>query len=105
MSKRVAPVLAVIFLLISTHAFAEAIKLKFANYFPPTHMNSVVMGQYCDARWVKASEPVVGDFKKDLGSKGYKASEVDSWTNFIGKRIEYWKAQEKAKKVPTAYQD
>jgi TRAP-type transport system periplasmic protein len=24
------------------------IKLKFANYFPPTHMNSVVMGQYCD---------------------------------------------------------
>jgi TRAP-type C4-dicarboxylate transport system substrate-binding protein len=30
----------------SPHA-AEVIKLKFANYFPPTHMNSVMMGKYC----------------------------------------------------------
>jgi TRAP-type transport system periplasmic protein len=56
-------------------------------------------------RWVKASEPVIGDFKKDLISKGYKASEVDSWIAFVGECIEYWKGQEKAKKVPTAYQD
>ena len=27
---------------------AEVIKLKFANYFPPTHMNSVMMGKYCE---------------------------------------------------------
>ena len=31
----------------STYA-AEAIKLKFANYFPPMHMNSVMMGKYCE---------------------------------------------------------
>ncbi len=57
------------------------------------------------ARWVKASEPVIGDYKKDLIGKGYKASEIDSWIAFVGERIEYWKGQEKARKVPTAYQD
>ncbi len=56
------------------------------------------------AKWVKAAEPVVGDFKKDLVSKGYKAAEVDTWIAFIKERIEYWKGQEKAKKVPTAFQ-
>jgi TRAP-type C4-dicarboxylate transport system substrate-binding protein len=56
------------------------------------------------ARWVKAVEPVVVDFKKDLVSKGYKAAEIDGWLSFIQERIEYWKTQEKAQKIPTAYQ-
>jgi TRAP-type transport system periplasmic protein len=56
------------------------------------------------ARWVKAAEPVIAEFKKDLISKGYKAEEVDNWVNFIKERIEYWKGQEKAKKVATVYQ-
>jgi TRAP-type C4-dicarboxylate transport system substrate-binding protein len=56
------------------------------------------------ARWVKASQPVIEDYKKDLMSKGYKAAEIDSWLSYIKERIEYWKGQEKAKKVPTAYQ-
>jgi TRAP-type C4-dicarboxylate transport system substrate-binding protein len=56
------------------------------------------------ARWVKAAEPVIADYKKDLVSKGYKPAEIDSWVSFIRERIEYWKGQEKAKKVPTAYQ-
>ena len=53
---------------------------------------------------MKAAQPVVADFKKDMVSKGYKAAEVDSWLGFIKERIEYWKGQEKAKKVPTVYQ-
>ena len=56
------------------------------------------------ARWIKAAEPVIGDFKKDLISKGYKASEIDSWLSFVKERIEYWKAQEKARKIKTAYE-
>ena len=56
------------------------------------------------ARWVKAAQPVIADFKKDMVSKGYKAAEVDGWISFIRERIEYWKAQEKAQKIPTAYQ-
>ena len=56
------------------------------------------------ARWVKASRPVIDDFKKDLLSKGYKSGEVDSWLSYIQERIAYWKAQEKAKKIPTSYQ-
>jgi TRAP-type transport system periplasmic protein len=56
------------------------------------------------ARWAKAAQPVVGEFKTDLVAKGYKAAEVDTWVNFIKERIDYWKAQEKAQKIPTAYQ-
>ena len=55
------------------------------------------------ARWVKAVEPVVEDFKKDLVAKGYKADEVDGWISFVKERITYWKGQEKARKIPTAY--
>jgi len=55
-------------------------------------------------RWVKASEPVVAGFKKDLTAKGYTEKEVDSWLAFIKERVEHWKAQEKAKKIPTAYE-
>ena len=56
------------------------------------------------ARWVKAAQPVVNEYKKDLVSKGYSEKEVDSWLAFVKERIEYWKAQEKARKVPTTYE-
>jgi TRAP-type transport system periplasmic protein len=56
------------------------------------------------ARWIKAAEPVIDDYKKDLLSKGYKAKEIDGWLSFVKERIEYWKGQEKAKNIPTAYQ-
>lgn len=55
------------------------------------------------ARWAKAAEPVIAGFKKDLMGKGYQASEIDRWLSFVKERIEYWKCQEKAKKVPTVY--
>ncbi|MCE5283010.1 MAG: TRAP transporter substrate-binding protein [Deltaproteobacteria bacterium] len=55
------------------------------------------------ARWTKAAEPVIAGFKKDLVSKGYQDSEVDSWLSYIKERIEYWKGQEKAKKIATVY--
>ena len=47
---------------------------------------------------------MITDFKKDIIAKGYKPAEVDGWLNFIRERIEYWKVQEKAMKIPTAYQ-
>jgi hypothetical protein len=56
------------------------------------------------ARWIKAAQPVIEDYKKDLVSKGFKAADVDNWLKYIQERIEYWKGQEKAKKIPTAYQ-
>jgi TRAP-type transport system periplasmic protein len=54
-------------------------------------------------RWSKAVEGVIADYKKDMVSKGFAAAEVDSWISFIKERIAYWKGQEKAKKIPTAY--
>jgi TRAP-type C4-dicarboxylate transport system substrate-binding protein len=55
------------------------------------------------ARWSKAVEVVIADYKKDMVSKGFAAAEVDSWISFIKERIAYWKNQEKARKIPTAY--
>lgn len=55
-------------------------------------------------KMVKAVEAVVVDYKKDLVSKGHKTAEVDTWVSYIRERIEYWKSQEKAQKIPTAYQ-
>jgi TRAP-type C4-dicarboxylate transport system substrate-binding protein len=52
------------------------------------------------ARWIKATQPVIDDYKKDLLSKGYKAKEIDGWLSFVKERIEYWKGQEKAKNIP-----
>src|SRR5512143_876020 len=51
MGKRfalVAFVVSFLLLMVSSPYAAEVIKLKFANYFPPTHMNSVMMGKYCE---------------------------------------------------------
>ncbi len=56
------------------------------------------------AKWVKAVQPVIADYKKDLVAKGYKEQEVDTWINFIKERTEYWKAQEKARKIPSVYE-
>jgi TRAP-type C4-dicarboxylate transport system substrate-binding protein len=55
-------------------------------------------------KWIKAVRPVIEDYKKDLTSKGYKASEIDDWIRFVDSRIVYWKGQERAKKIPTSYE-
>jgi hypothetical protein len=55
------------------------------------------------AKWIKAVQPVIAQYKKDMTSKGYKTAEVDGWLNFIKQRIEYWKGQEKANKIPTPF--
>ncbi len=41
-------VVSLLFLTYSSTYAADVIKLKFANYFPITHMNSVMMGKFCD---------------------------------------------------------
>jgi TRAP-type transport system periplasmic protein len=52
MKKKMVWVVCVVTILFFTSSFsygAEAIKLKFANYFPPTHKHSVIMDEYCKA--------------------------------------------------------
>src|SRR5512136_2588306 len=49
MLKRLVLLVFFISLLSSTYSSAaDVVKLKFANYFPPTHMNSVMMGKFCE---------------------------------------------------------
>ncbi|OGP62939.1 MAG: hypothetical protein A2169_14070 [Deltaproteobacteria bacterium RBG_13_47_9] len=54
-------------------------------------------------KWVKAAAPVVDAYKADLVSKGFQASDVDAMLKFVKARLQYWTAQEKARKIPTAY--
>ena len=82
----------------------NAIDIEGREFFQKQGGQVVPLTDAESARWIKAAEPVVGDFKKDLISKGFTAKEVDGWLSFIKERIEYWKGQEKAKKVPTAFQ-
>jgi TRAP-type transport system periplasmic protein len=80
------------------------IDIEGRDYFTKLGGQVIPVSDAEQAKMVKAVEPVVADYKKDLVSKGFKAAEVDVWVSYIKERIEYWKAQEKAQKVPTAYQ-
>lgn len=80
------------------------IDIEGAEYFKGQGGQILPLADAEAARWVKAAEPVIADFKQDLASKGYKAEEIDGWIKYIKERIEYWKGQEKAAKIPTVYQ-
>jgi len=48
MLKKIVLSMLAYFLLLSTYVYAEeAIKLKYANYFPPMHKNSTLMEKFC----------------------------------------------------------
>jgi TRAP-type C4-dicarboxylate transport system substrate-binding protein len=55
------------------------------------------------AKWIKAVEPVTGEYKKSMVPKGYKEADVDNWLSFIKERIAYWQKVEKEKKVPAPF--
>jgi TRAP-type C4-dicarboxylate transport system substrate-binding protein len=55
------------------------------------------------AKWIKAVKPVIGEYKKSMVSKGFKAAEVDDWLSFIKERIAYWQKQSKQRKVPSPF--
>jgi TRAP-type C4-dicarboxylate transport system substrate-binding protein len=55
------------------------------------------------ARWIKAVEPIFGDYKKNMVAKGYKESEVDGWVSYIKERIGYWQKEQKRRGMPTPF--
>jgi TRAP-type C4-dicarboxylate transport system substrate-binding protein len=56
------------------------------------------------AKWIKAVQPVIADYKKNMVSKGYKEAEVDGWLKYIKERIGYWSKEEKSRKVPAPFE-
>ena len=56
------------------------------------------------AKWVKAVEPVISAYKKDMVSKGHKEAEIDSWLSYIKERTEYWRKEEKQRKVAAPFE-
>jgi TRAP-type transport system periplasmic protein len=79
------------------------IDIEGRDYFTKLGGQVIPVSDAEQAKMVKAVEPVIADYKKDLIGKGHKAAEVDTWVSFVRDRIEYWKGQEKAQKIPTAY--
>jgi TRAP-type transport system periplasmic protein len=55
------------------------------------------------AKWVKAVDPVIDAYKKDMVSKGFKEADVDNWLKFIKERIQYWTKEEKQKKIAAPF--
>ncbi|HVN24938.1 MAG TPA: TRAP transporter substrate-binding protein [Syntrophorhabdales bacterium] len=55
-------------------------------------------------KWVKAVEPVIAAYKKDMVSKGHKEADVDSWLSYIKERTEYYRKQEKQKKIAAPFE-
>ncbi|MCX5812466.1 MAG: TRAP transporter substrate-binding protein, partial [Proteobacteria bacterium] len=80
------------------------IDIEGREYFLKQGGKIIYLNEAENAKWIKAAQPVIEDYKKDLTSKDYKAAEVDGWIKFTKERIEYWTKQEKVKKIPTAYQ-
>ena len=54
-------------------------------------------------KWIKAVEPVMGDYKKSMVSKGHTDADVGGWVKYIKERIEYWHKEQKARKIPSAF--
>jgi len=55
------------------------------------------------AKWIKAVQPVFGDYKKAMAGKGYKEAEVDGWLSYIKERIGYWQKEEKQRKIAAPF--
>jgi TRAP-type C4-dicarboxylate transport system substrate-binding protein len=55
------------------------------------------------AKWIKAVEPVIADYRKNMVSKGHKEAEIDDWVNYIRERIGYWKKEEKQRAIAAPF--
>jgi TRAP-type C4-dicarboxylate transport system substrate-binding protein len=55
------------------------------------------------AKWMKAVEPVIGEYKKSMVSKGYKDADVDDWIKYIKERIDYWRKEQKKRGIPSPF--
>jgi len=80
------------------------IDIEGRDFFVKQGGQIVTVPEADNPQWIKAVQPVIEDYKKDLTAKGYKAADLDEWIGFVNKRIQYWKGEEKAKKIPTSYQ-
>jgi len=54
-------------------------------------------------RWKKAVEPVIGNYKEQMASKGYSEAEVDGWIKYIRERIAYWHKEQKKRGILSAF--
>jgi len=56
------------------------------------------------ARWVKAVDPIIGNYRKNMIAKGRKEADVNEWLSFIKEGIDRWRKEEKQRKVPTPFE-
>ena len=54
------------------------------------------------AKFVAAVQPVIDNYKVAMEGKGYSASEIDGWIQFIKDRIAYWTDKQIAYRIPSA---
>ncbi|HUL31492.1 MAG TPA: TRAP transporter substrate-binding protein [Thermodesulfobacteriota bacterium] len=79
------------------------IDIEGMEFFKSNGGKEVPIPEEDNPKWIKAVQPVIEDYKKDVISKGNKAGDADEWLGFINKRIQYWKGEEKARKIPLVF--
>ena len=55
------------------------------------------------AKWEKAVEPVITDYKNTMVTKGYTETEIDGWLTYIRSRIGYWQKELVQRGVPAPF--
>jgi TRAP-type C4-dicarboxylate transport system substrate-binding protein len=55
------------------------------------------------AKWIRAVEPVIGEYKKSMASKGHKEADIDGWLKYTKERIEYWQKEQKKRGIPSLF--
>lgn len=55
------------------------------------------------AKWIAVVGPIIADYKRDMTLKGYRTADIETWLSYVKERIEYWKDQEKIRKIPAVY--
>jgi len=51
------------------------------------------------SKWIKAVEPVIAAYKKDMASKGHNEAEINGAIKYIKERVEHWRGEEKRRGI------
>jgi TRAP-type C4-dicarboxylate transport system substrate-binding protein len=73
------------------------------DYFKEKGGQIVPLSDAEAARWVKAVQPVLANYKSSMVKKGFSEKEIDGYFSFIKERIEYWRKVEKDRGIPTPF--
>jgi TRAP-type C4-dicarboxylate transport system substrate-binding protein len=84
-------------------ALWDSMDIEARDFFEKQGGKMIYLSDAEAAKWIKALESVIADYKKAMVSKGYKEAEVDEWMKYIKERIAYWHKEQKGRGIPSPF--